>query len=224
MFSLIAVLGRAQNTVVMNLPYEDMNRFHLGFHIGVHTQDLKISNSGFVDPDGRNYFSEVPYFSPGFSVGIMGDVTLIDGIDVRIVPTLHFGDRPITFTDGVSTIDKIDNKSQILSFPLLIKYSSLRYNNIRPYVTAGVFGEINLGAQKHQTIAFTRTNYGIQFGVGCDIYLPYFKLCPEISFAYGLKNSINNNRKDLIGDNRIFFTQSINKIQSKMVLLSFYFE
>lgn len=214
----------SQNSVVCNLPYEDMKRFHLGFQVGLHTQDLKIVNSGFVSPKGIPYFADVPYYSPGFNVGIMGDVTIIQDLDLRITPTLYFGDRPIMYTNGESIIKKVNTRSQLISIPILIKYSSSRYNNIRPYITTGIFGAFNLSNKKNQTIAFSRFDYGIQFGLGIDIYLKYFKLCPELSFSYGLGNNIDKYRKDLDGDNRIYFTYTIKRIQSKMIMLTFYFE
>lgn len=214
----------AQKSEVWNLPYEDVKRFHLGFHIGIHTQDLKIVNNGFVSPDGVKYFSDVPYFEPGFSVGVLGDVTLIKGLDLRLVPTIHFGDRTIKYTDGTNEIKTISNRSQLISIPLLIKYSSERNNNIRPYISGGLFSSFHLGKDKNQTIKFNTLDYGLQFGLGIDIYMKYFKLCPEISFSYGLRNILNKNRKDLDGDNRIYYTNSIDEINSRMIWFSLYFE
>lgn len=222
--SVYSVALKSQNNAIWNLPYEDMKRFHLGFHIGMHTQSLKIVNNGFVSPEGVRYFSDVPYFEPGFSVGVLGDMTIIKGLDLRISPTIHFGDITIKYTDGENEIDKIQNRSQLISIPLLIKYSSDRNNNIRPYISGGLFTSFYLGRNRNQTIKFNTMDYGLQFGLGIDIYMKYFKLCPEISLSYGLKNILDKNRKDLEGDNRIYYTNSINEINSRMIWFSLYFE
>jgi len=40
-------------------------------------------------------------------------------------------------------------------------------------------------------------DYGVEFGLGCDIYLPYFKLCPELKFCFGLADVLEPDRSDL---------------------------
>ncbi len=32
--------------------------------------------------------------------------------------------------------------------------------------------------------------------LGCDIYLPFFKLCPEVRFCFGLKDLWEKDRRD----------------------------
>ena len=62
-------------------------------------------------------------------------------------------------------------------------------------------------------------------GMGCDFYMPFFKLCPEIKFCFGLKNLLEKNRPDLEDNPEMLrFTQSVNKIKSNMVVVTFYFE
>ena len=62
-------------------------------------------------------------------------------------------------------------------------------------------------------------------GMGFDIYMPFFKLCPEIKFCFGLKNLLERNRPDLEDNPDLYrFTQSVNKIKNDMVVVTFYFE
>ena len=61
-------------------------------------------------------------------------------------------------------------------------------------------------------------------GIGCDLYLPYFKLIPELKFCFGLTDVINRKRNDLRDPADIKYTQSLKKATSNMVVLSFYFE
>ncbi|MDE5930096.1 MAG: PorT family protein, partial [Muribaculaceae bacterium] len=62
-------------------------------------------------------------------------------------------------------------------------------------------------------------------GFGCDFYLPYFKLIPEVKFCFGLSDLLVKDRPDL-ADNpaAMVFTQSLSKVSSKMIVLTFYFE
>lgn len=46
-----------------------------GFHVGLHAQDLLLTNTG-VTTDGETWFAEIPTYSPGFSVGVIGDMYL----------------------------------------------------------------------------------------------------------------------------------------------------
>lgn len=65
----------------------------------------------------------------------------------------------------------------------------------------------------------------LSVGFGCDFYLPYFKLNPEIKFCFGLSDVLAHDRPDLVDDPQKFkFTQSLTKATSKMVVLTFYFE
>ena len=62
-------------------------------------------------------------------------------------------------------------------------------------------------------------------GVGCDFYLPYFKLNPEIKFCFGMTDVLQRKRPDLADDPlRMDITRSLLKARSKMIVVTFYFE
>ena len=46
--------------------------------------------------------------------------------------------------------------------------------------------------------------------MGCDIYLPFFKLNPELKFCFGLLAIIRKDRSDLINNTLMKYTQSVN--------------
>ena len=61
--------------------------------------------------------------------------------------------------------------------------------------------------------------------MGCDFYLPFFKLCPEVKFCFGLRNLLQKNRPDLQDYPEMMrFTESVSKVQNNMVVVTFYFE
>ena len=61
-------------------------------------------------------------------------------------------------------------------------------------------------------------------GFGCDFYLPFFKLIPELKFCFGLNNTLQRNRPDLTDPSQLVFTQSLQSATPNMVVLTFYFE
>ena len=60
--------------------------------------------------------------------------------------------------------------------------------------------------------------------MGCDFYLPYFKLIPELKFCFGLANLLDKDRRDLTDKSLMKFTESLERVSSRMVVLTFYFE
>lgn len=217
-----------QRQVVQRRPYADFRQFHLGFHVGVHVQDLVIYNSGFVreegTPNASPLFATVASYTPGFSVGLVMDYTIINNLELRMLPSLHLSERQITFTNGVEEMERIGFRSNIIEVPLLLKYSSRRMNNIRPYILGGVYGGLQVGQRKMDAVRFQLLDYGFRIGVGCDIYLNYFKLCPELSFSYGIPNVIDYNRPEIWEDKRYDFTKTIGKASSRMILFTINFE
>ena len=228
----LAVAGLwAQRQKPRNQPYADMKRYHLGFHIGLHTQDLILTNTGAVTSDGEVWFAEIPTYNPGFSVGVIGNLALNAYLSVRFTPTVHFGDKTVMAV----TKDYKENRnreammttsvrSNYLTFPLDLKYSAFRLNNHRPYMLGGVYGAFDVGRKKGEPILLKGFDYGVEFGLGCDIYLPFFKLCPEIKFCFGLANLLETDRRDLTHDADMIMTQALSKATSRMVILTFNFE
>lgn len=226
---ICALAGRtlsAQTEKVQNRPYADYKRYHLGFHVGMHAQDLVISNNGFV-PEGSTsapIFAQISKYSPGFSVGVIGDMFLLPNLNLRLLPTLHFGDKQFVFSDGEKSVASFSVRSNYLEFPLLLKYSSRRLNNMRPYIIGGPYWTMELGRKKGLEIYTKANDYGVQIGLGCDFYLPFFKLCPELRFSFGFPDIIMHERPDLLDDYKLIYTQSIRQARTRMIMLTFNFE
>ena len=214
----------AQKEKVKNQPYADLKLFHLGFHVGLHSQDMLLTNNG-ITTNGETWFAEIPSYSPGFSVGIIGDMYLNPYMNLRFIPTIHFGDKKFVFhkqeddEEYTSTV-----RSNYLTFPLDIKYSAFRVNNYRPYLIGGVYGAMDLGRKRGNVLLLKRQDFGVEFGLGCDIYLPFFKLCPELKFSFGLVDLLDKKRDDLNDPELLKYTNALSKATSRMVTLTFNFE
>lgn len=215
----------AQTRKIQNRPYIDQRRMHYGFLIGMHVQDIKFVNNGYITEDGQSWFADVAEYSPGFSVGVLGELYLNQHFSARLIPTLHFGDKKVVFREQESGETFTQSmKSTYLSFPIDIKFNAERYNNYRPYLMAGINPMIDLSKKKQKALLLKSFDCYIEVGVGCDFYLPFFKLIPELKFCFGLANLLETKRNDLTDLSLMKYTQSIDKASSRMIVLSFYFE
>ena len=168
----------------------------------------------------------------GFNVGVLGELRLSNHFAFRVAPTMYFGNRHITFynhTDkmenGQPITQKQDMKTVYIGVPLNIIFSAPRLDNARPYLMAGLDPMINLSGGDNDYLKLKPYDIFLEIGLGCDIYLPFFKLRPELKFCYSLINSLDKKHPDqLRDDNMIMYAKSVNDTRSKMIVLSFYFE
>ena len=211
---------------LLNRPYADMKRMHLGFSVGMHLQDLNFTHNGFLTPDGQRWVAEVPGFSPGFCVNVLGDLRLHKYFNLRFSPGMYFGNKTVHFREaGSGTVEKQDVKSAYVVFPLDLKISGDRYKNARPYVTCGVMGTLDVSKKRSDFLQFNSTDAYLTVGLGCDFYLPFFKLNPEIKFCFGLTDVLKHDRPDLADDPSMMkMTESLSKVKNNMIVLTFYFE
>lgn len=224
---LIPVSGNlcGQHRKLQHRPYADQRLFHLGFTLGLHTQDLILTQSGFLNQNGEVWFSEIPAYSPGFSVGIIGDVYINRFLNLRAVPSLYLGDKKFVFREQSSGEEYVTRiRNNYLTLPLHFKISADRINNFRPYGIVGGYGSIELASAKNSAVLLKPYDAGIEFGVGCDFYLPLFKLSPELKFSFGLIDILERERDDLKDDELRKYANSLSKAIQRMITLSFHFE
>lgn len=219
----------AQERKVQNRPYIDMRRWHYGFLFGTHVQDLEFTNSGYIhtleDGTQESWFADVPSYTPGFSVGVLGELRLTEHFSLRFVPTMYFGDKTVCFREQLGgAIERQAVKSTYLSIPVDIKCSAQRFNNYRPYVVAGLAPMLDLTVKHQKALLVQRTDLAFEVGFGCDFYLPFFKLIPELKFCFGLADVLVKDRRDLTDKNLLKYTQSLSEATNRMVVLTFYFE
>ena len=218
--------GARLNDKLNNRPYADLRRWHLGFSIGVHTQDVTFTHNGYTTPSGETWFMDQPAFSPGFCVNGLIDFRLNTYFNLRISPGMHFGNRDIKMLDTTTGATAGQNvKSALVVAPVDLKFSSLRLRNVRPYITGGVMPTFDVSKRRSDYLKFNTADCYLTVGFGCDFYLPYFKFIPEVKFCFGLTDILDRNRPDL-DDNpdMLKMTQSLKKAASQMVVFSFYFE
>jgi hypothetical protein len=67
-------------------------------------------------------------------------------------------------------------------------------------------------------------DYGVEVGVGCDFYLPYFKICPEFKVYLGLGDVLERDRPEIADISEMKYTNTLSKLTSRLFILSFNFE
>ena len=218
--------GQAQMRKADNLPFADQKMYHLGFSIGINAPDIILSHTGYVGDNREAWFTEIPSYSVGFSVGVIGDRYLNEYLNLRLAPALHLGERRFVFKEQEASEQEYTAslKNNYLSIPLLLKFSTPRTKNFRPYILAGGYAAWDIGTKKDDALLFKTMDYGLEFGVGCNIYLPLFKLCPEIRFSLGLVDLVEKDRPDLTDRELLKYTQAISSGKSRMISLIFNFE
>lgn len=226
MLAAAPAAAQSLNDKLMNRPYADLRRWHLGFSVGVHTQDFSFIHNGYTTENGEQWFVEQPGFQPGFCVNGLFDYRLGTYFNLRFTPGMYFGNRDVTMREYNSGAELRQNlKSALVVLPVDLKFSGLRYRNARPYITAGIMPTFNVAKQKSDYLRTKPSDFFLTCGFGCDFYLPYFKFNPEIKFCFGIGDNLQHDRDDISEEpDKLKITQSLKKAVSQMVVLTFYFE
>lgn len=225
LLSVVPFSVNAQTRKVMNRPYIDQRPYHYGFLAGVHLQDIEFQNNGFTDEAGNQWNADVANYDPGFSVGILAELKLHEHIALRVIPTMHFGEKTVTFQNALDGSHEFQNmKSTYISIPVDLKFTAERFNNYRPYVMCGVNPMYDLTVKKNRNLLLKHFDCYLEAGFGCDFYLPFFKFIPEIKFCYGLSNIIDKKRTDITENTPMIFTNSVDEGRAKMIVFTFYIE
>ena len=225
MLLMLPLLAMAQERKVQNRPYIDFRRLHYGFFFGLHAQDMELANNGFITENGEQWYADVSAYNPGFSVGVLADLRINTYVALRVLPTLHFGEKQVVFREYNSgNRERQQIKSTYFSVPLDVKISAQRFNNYRPYVIAGVSPMLDMTVKKQRQLLMKKFDFMVEVGMGCDFYMPFFKLNPELKFCFSMLDVLDKNRSDLLDENYKKFTESIDKATTKMIVLSLYFE
>jgi len=164
---------------------------------------------------------------------LVSDFRLQEFIRLRFTPSISFASRKIEYRLGNATLDtfKVFQKiveSTFLIFPVETKIQSKRLNNFSAYIIGGGGYMLDLNSRKKNAgvpggpnsldnnVKLKRDDFFYSAGAGTDFYLQYFKLGLEIKLLIGTKN--------LLKPENSIFTNSIDKIRSRMVVFTITFE
>lgn len=236
---MVSAAMNAQERKEQNKPYIDLRPLHFGILVGMNMQDIEFENVGpqtIIAEDGtesvQTIMCDADRWNPGFSVGVLAEMRLNDHLTARLTPTMHFGAKRLTF-QNLSKNDEFGNpykvtqdlKNTYISLPLDLKFSAQRFNNHRPYIMAGINPMINLTSKDEDYVKLKRFDTFVEVGIGCDFYLPFFKMIPELKFCYSLTDALDKDHANELKDvNMRAYANSVRAGHSKMIVLTLYFE
>ena len=201
-----------------NLPFADDKTIHFGFSLGLNFMDFAVI------PTSIDENVSTTSIIPGFTVGAISDLRLNRYLNLRFTPSLMLNQRNLTYFDE-STASLL---SVPLYLPVYLKYSSERITNFRPYLIGGGGVWVDWGRNKEKTVLLKPFDALVEAGFGCDIYFPFFKLAPELKFSFGFNNMVTpldeRDAGSLLNPQTIKHTESINKLTTRMISLTFNFE
>ena len=98
---------------------------------------------------------------------------------------------------GAKNTKTREDDATFLHLPFILKLSTNRYNNIRPYVLGGFSYDYNFSSNEGNSddnfageFRTTSNNFMYEIGIGIDLYLNYFKLSPSIRGIFAVKNEV----------------------------------
>ena len=216
----------AQRERVENLPTFDDKKIHYGFYLGLNQNDFKLNlrNSTVFDAD----ITVEPTY--GFNVGLIAELRLHKNLSVRLEPGLVSNSKRILFNHLNTSSNPQDSIREIgstyLHFPVVFKFSTDRYKNIRPYLLAGVSYDYNFSSNEANQddnsagqFRMKTSNFMYEVGMGIDIYLAFFKFSPSIRGVFAINNEIKYD-----DDPNSQWTAPVNFMGTRGVFLNFAFE
>lgn len=211
---------------IRNLENEDKKVLSWGYYLGFNSLDFNFD----YNQDRPDILVEK---GTGFNVGLIGNLRIMEYIDLRLEPGLTISNRNLTYDesyfDGIEYTESDltrEVKSTYIYVPLLVKFSSKRINNFKPFVVGGISTAINLSSNEknpddNSSGQFrTKTNmlfYEVGFGI--DLYLAFFKFTPSIRGVFAIND-------ELIPDNDINspWTGNISTMKTRGIFINFTFQ
>lgn len=179
----------------INLPSYDDKRLHYGFILAGNFATFSLKPTAYFYSRNDTLKRVEPSAVGGFTLGFILNARLHENFDFRLTPQVGFYQRGVAYTfysksTGQYTTDKQMVEATFVELPLLVKYKSQRRNNFRMYVIGGIKPSISTSNknkdQRPDKLRYNSYDFAIDYGLGCDIYFPLFKLAPEIRFSNGL--------------------------------------
>ncbi len=204
---------------IVNMENFQKQRLHWGYFLGFNMYDFKI--------DYKEDAPEIQIESPlSFNVGLVGNLRLHEYFDLRLEPGLYYTQRNLTFPGLENPRDRLrEVKSTYIHIPLLLKFSSLRVGNLRPYLTGGFSASYNLSSNFNsqednyeQRFRMEQMTYNYELGFGVDIFMEWFIFSPSIRGVFGLQN-------ELIPDNNPNspWTGNVETMRTRAIFVNFTF-
>lgn len=218
-----SIMSYAQETKIDYLPSFDKRKLHYGFYLGLNQNDFKIN---YRETSIENIGIESQP-SLGFNVGLIADLRLHKNLNLRFEPGLASNTKKLYFNHLTTERDSVrEVGSTYLHIPVLLKFSTDRLNNVRPYVLAGISYDYNFSSNEANQddnasgeFRMKTHNFMYEVGIGIDIYLYFFKFSPSIRGVFAINNEIKYDN-----DANSAWTAPVNYFGTRGLFLTLAFE
>ena len=214
-------IGQFGGDPILNLQNEDKKFLNWGYYLGFNQYDFQFE---YKDDIGKDILVDKSF---GFNVGLIGELRINEFLDARFEPGLLYNSRTLGFPGFTSEADAIrEVRSTYIRFPLLLKASTRRIGNWRPFIVGGVYTSINLGSNEDSLddnstgqFRMKQNVYGYELGFGIDFYTEYFKFTPSIRGVFALTDELVPDE-----DPNSRWTGNINAMRTRGIFINFTFE
>jgi|TARA_B110000967_G_scaffold206358_1_gene252865 hypothetical protein len=211
---------------VLNNENFDKPRLSYGYYLGFNVYDYNIDYATDV--------KDVQVLkSTGLNVGLVGNIRINDYIDIRLEPGLVISRRELnysnTYFNGISYEERDlsrEIQSTFVHVPLLIKFSTKRVNNIKPFIVGGFSTALNLSSQQNNpddnsknTFRVTKNNLYYELGIGVDLFLTWFKFTPSLRGVFSIQDELVNDV-----DPNSPWTSNMTQMQTRGLFINFTFQ
>ncbi|HKL90359.1 MAG TPA: porin family protein [Allomuricauda sp.] len=216
-----AVLAQFGGDPIVNLQNEDKKLLNWGYYLGFNQYDFQFE---YKDDIGRDILVDK---SIGFNVGLIGELRINEFLDARFEPGLLYTSRTLGFPGFSTQAEAIrEVRSTYIRFPLLLKASTRRIGNWKPFIVGGVYTSINLGSNEDSLddnssgqFRMKQNVYGYELGFGIDFYTEYFKFTPSIRGVFALTDELVPD-----ADPNSPWTGNIAAMRTRGIFINFTFE
>ena len=225
LIALLFCLPAAQaQRKMLNMSEHDDKAYYFGLTFAFNTSQYRAKyDPSFANTD--TFKTIEPYWSPGFGLGLMGNLRLNKRFDLRFIPSLLFSGKRLVYTDPYkpeAIEDKI-TESIYLTLPLQLKFKSDRIRNFRFYALGGGKFDIDLAAnarsrRKDEYLKVLPIDAGFEIGFGFEWYYPNFIFSPEIKLSQGLMNQLFR------GDRTLPLSNALESINTRSIIISIHLE
>jgi len=182
----------------INLPRFNNRKLHYGAIFGFHSlsYNTRYSDAFLNDPTLDGLHSINPLSKVGVTMGFIFSVKLADNLYFRSNAQVAIYEHAVEYRyfNGADRVDDVQLIESVnAEFPLLLEFKSRRRKNFQAYLVGGFNPSLEASGKKKQqgsqeVLLTNGRNLTIEYGVGFDIFYPYFKFSPEIRFSHGLIN------------------------------------
>jgi hypothetical protein len=212
--------------VANNIDNIDQKFLSWGYFLGFNQYDFKFN----YNEDLKDILVEKTF---GFHLGLVGDMRLNNYMNLRLEPGVFFTTRNIQYDESYfAGTDFNDSdllrevKSTYIHIPLLLKISTKRINNFKPFIIGGFSTALNLSSNEDNPddnsngeFRMKKNTYFYEIGFGIDLYLLYFKFTPSIRGVFAINDEIVRD-----ADPNSPWTGNVAKMQTRGIFINFTFQ